>query len=220
MKPDQVIRRSSVSFPLSRRKPRRLGSMPYDRLHRVWKSWFRFAIVLLFSAGASTSHASSTLDSRLPIPPGTRLSLALVGYNYTSRYIDTFSVNGQGGGNLYVSSPTSGGGGTVCCISYVKGRPAGEVTVRWQAGGCMFRAPGPMADGRTHLAHSFFREIRVKVDPRIPDHPEDFEVHFYPDGHVEAAITDGSSSPRLVYSKLREDSSEFPRCPDEKEPKK
>jgi hypothetical protein len=77
-----------------------------------------------------------------------------------------------------------------------------------------------MADGRTHLAHSFFREIRVKVDPRLPDDPQEFEVHFYPDGHVEAAITDGSSSPRLVYSKGREDRSEFPRCPNEKEPKK
>lgn len=202
------------------KKPRHIGSEFSDRLHGLWRSMFRFALVLLLAAGASIPHSSVALNTPHVIPPGTRVSLALVGYNYTSRYIDTFSVDGQGGGNLYVSSPTSGGGGTVCCISYEKGRPAGEVTVRWQSGGCMFRAPGPMADGRTHLAHSFFREIRVKVDPRIPAHPEEFEVHFYPDGHVEAAITDGSSSPRLVYSKLREDKSEFPRCPDEKEPKK
>jgi hypothetical protein len=183
------------------------------------KLLFRGWVVLLFLASTSIPRASMALDEPRVLPPGTRFSLALLGYNYTSRYIDTFSVNGQGGGNLYVSSPTSGGGGTVCCVSYVQGRPAGEVTVRWQSGGCMLRVPGGLADGSTHLAHSFFREIKVKVDPLIPSRPRNFEVHFYPDGHVEAAITDGRSSPRLVYSKSREDRSDFPRCPDEKEPK-
>ncbi|MFC0131972.1 hypothetical protein CR105_16245 [Massilia eurypsychrophila] len=187
---------------------------------RLRRPFSQLVIALVIVLGSSIPLASTALEAKRTVPAGTRLSLALVGYNYTSRYIDTFSVNGQGGGNLYVSSPTSGGGGAVCCVSYVQGRPMGEVTIRWQSGGCTFRAPGPMADGRTHLAHSFFREIRVKVDPRLPDDPQEFEVHFYPDGHVEAAITDGSSSPRLVYSKGREDRSEFPRCPNEKEPKK
>jgi hypothetical protein len=43
--------------------------------------------------------------------------LVIIGYNYTSRYIDQFSVDGAGGGNLYVSGPSSGGGGIVCCAS-------------------------------------------------------------------------------------------------------
>ncbi|MES2757092.1 MAG: DUF3304 domain-containing protein [Pseudomonadota bacterium] len=183
------------------------------------KHFFRHCISLLFVAGVVLPQVSIASDLERPVAPGTRLSLALVGFNYTSRYIDTFSVNGQGGGNLYVSSPTSGGGGTVCCVSYVQGRPAGEVTVRWQSGGCMFRVPGGLTDGRTHLAHSYFREIKVKVDPRIANSPQNFEVHFYPDGHVEAAITDGRSSPRLIFSKSRADRSEFPRCPNEEEPK-
>lgn len=138
----------------------------------------------------------------------------------TSRYIDTFSANGQGGGNLFVSSPTSGGAGTVCCVTYVQGRPAVAVTVRRESGGCMFRVAGGLADGSTHLAHDFFREIKVEVEPRIPSRPQNFEVHFYPDGHAEAAITGEYSSRRLVFSKSREDRSDFPRCPNEKEPTK
>lgn len=168
--------------------------------------------------GTSISCASTDLGQQSPIPLGTRVSLALVGFNYTHRYIDAFSVNGQGGGNLYVSSPTSGGGGSVCCVSYLQGSAARQVTVRWQSGGCMYRAAGVLADGRTHLAHGFFKEVKVQVDPHIPDRPSNLEVHFYPDGHVEAAITENESSPRLVYSKDRADRSPFPRCPDEQEP--
>jgi hypothetical protein len=183
------------------------------RISRAWT-------MLLLLACASVPRTSIALDQVSALPPGTRFSLSIVGYNYTSRYIDSFSVNGQGGGNLYVSGPSSGGGGSMCCVSYVQGRPAGEVTVRWQSSGCMFRAPGRLSDGSTHTAHDFFSEVRVKVDPRIPARPQNFEVHFYPDGHIEAAITDTYSSPRLVYSKSREDRSEFPRCPNETEPKK
>jgi hypothetical protein len=182
----------------------------------IYRAW----IMLFFLACAVVPRASTALEQVRTLPPGTRFSLSLVGYNYTSRYIDSFSVNGQGGGNLYVSGPTSGGGGSVCCVSYVQGRPAGEVTVRWQSSGCMFRAPGRLSDGSTHTAHDFFSEVRVKVEPRIPARPQNLEVHFYPDGHIEAAIKDAYSPPRLVYSKSREDRSEFPRCPNETEPKK
>jgi hypothetical protein len=163
---------------------------------------------------AVTASASKPSDR-----PDTEWVLALVGYNYTSRYIDTFSVNGQGGGNVYVSSPTSGGGGSVCCVTYRKGGSAHEVTVRWQSGGCMYRAPARMADGSTHLFHSFYREARVKVNPNIPDHPKNFEVHFYPDGRVEASLTASASEPRLLYSEDRADKSEFQRCPGDREPK-
>ncbi|MDB5935227.1 MAG: hypothetical protein JWQ01_2571 [Massilia sp.] len=178
---------------------------------------FLIACALIQGAAAA---APSTAPASKPLgKAGAELNLALVGYNYTSRYIDTFSVNGQGGGNVYVSSPTSGGGGTVCCVSYRKGATAYEVTVRWHAGGCMYRAPARMADGRTHLGHSFFRELRVKVDPHIPDGATNFEVHFYPDGHVEAAITARASAPRVVSSEDRADRSEYQRCPGDKEPK-
>lgn len=181
--------------------------------------WLGSCLALLLALGPLISWASGSPLPKIQLPSGTRFNLAIVGYNYTSRYIDDFSVDGQGGGNLYVSGPTSGGGASVCCVSYLQGAAVGEVTVRWQSGGCMFRVPGGLADGRTHLAHSSYRELKVRVDPRIPDHPENFEVHFYPDGHVEAAISASESSPRLVFSKNRADRSDFPRCPGDKEPK-
>jgi hypothetical protein len=176
------------------------------------------SLVLLLLLIPDDVMASSTAKRSSAVPDGERVNLTITGFNYTSRYIDEFSVNGQGGGNLYVSGPTSGGGGSVCCVSYVKGAAAPRIIVRWQSGGCMYRAPGVMADGSTHLAHGFFRELKLNVDARVPDKPAYLEVHFYPDGHVESAITESISSPRLVYSKERADRSDFPRCPHDQEP--
>lgn len=49
------------------------------------------------------------------------IGLAIEGYNYTNRYIASFTVtdengNGAWGGNVFLSSPTSGGGGGTCCV--------------------------------------------------------------------------------------------------------
>jgi hypothetical protein len=173
-------------------------------------------VLLLFQSSGSVISSVAAAESATGT--GKRLNLTLAGFNYTSRYIDRFSVNGQGGGNLYVSGPSSGGGSSVCCISYVKGAAAPTVSVRWQSGGCMFRAPRVLADGSTHLAHGFYRELKVKVNANVPKDPAYLEVHFYPDGHVESAITDTVSAPRLVYSKERADRSDFPRCPNDQEP--
>lgn len=181
--------------------------------------WRGFLLGILLAAGCCISWASSSKDTTVPTPDGMRLNLTLKGYNYTSRYIDGFSVNGQGGGNLYVSGPTSGGGGRVCCVSYVYGAAAPEVTVRWQSGACMYRDSDGSAEGNGSMVHGFYREMKVKVSKAIPPTPSLFEVHFYPDGHVEAAITERASSPRLVYSKDRADRSDFPRCPGDKKPK-
>ncbi|MBC7993450.1 MAG: hypothetical protein H7Z15_09445, partial [Rhizobacter sp.] len=38
-------------------------------------------------------------------------SVVAYGYNYTDTYIDSFEVDGAGGGNLEVSTPTAPGGG-------------------------------------------------------------------------------------------------------------
>lgn len=181
-----------------------------------WK-WLP-ALALLIFGSVMTVVATTASKETSPVRDGTLLNLTLSGYNYTSRYIDGFSVDGHGGGNLYVSGQDSGGGSSACCVNYVKGARARQVIVRWQSGGCMFPVPG-LADGLTHLAHGFYREVKVQVDPRIPDRPAYFEVHFYPDGHVEAAITDQMSPPRLVLDEERVDRSSFPRCPNDQEPK-
>jgi hypothetical protein len=63
-------------------------------------------------------------------------SLALTGYNYTDKSIDGFTVDGLGGGNLRVSGESNGGGGDVCCLSYLVGAKARTVKVRWQKSAC------------------------------------------------------------------------------------
>jgi hypothetical protein len=61
-------------------------------------------------------------------------------------------------------------------------------------------------------------ELKLNVDASVPEKPAYLEVHFYPDGHVESAITENISTPRLVYSKERADRSDFPMCPHDQEP--
>ncbi|TDM06527.1 MAG: hypothetical protein C4K60_18530 [Ideonella sp. MAG2] len=59
-------------------------------------------------------------------------SVVPYGYNYTDGYIDSFSVNGAGGGNLAVSTPTSPGGGHTCCTMLFSGTPKGEpFKIKW-----------------------------------------------------------------------------------------
>ncbi len=69
--------------------------------------------------------------------------------------------------------------------------------------------------------HSYFKEVEVQVhvDPKTVERPQYLEVHFYPDGHVEAAVTEHESPPRLILNKDREDNSPYPRCPNGKQPK-
>jgi hypothetical protein len=150
--------------------------------------------------------------------PREPVGLTLSGYNYTNRYIDQFSVNGIGGGNLHVSTVTSGGT-NVCCFSYTPGTPAPKtVKVKWQHGACEYKIT--TSDNETFSRmHSFFKTLEVPVDPKVPANPGYFEVHFYPDGHVEAAITEHQSGGRLHLDKDREDRSDYPRCPDDQKPK-
>jgi hypothetical protein len=178
-----------------------------------------FGVVLFWLFGQSSLVAAEPRVERSAML-GSETELALVGYNYTLRYIHSFSVDDKGGGNIHVSGPTSGGGGIVCCLSYTRGASAGQVMVRWQSGGCTYRAPGPLSDGRTHLVHNFYHEIKVQIDPSIPDRPRYFEVHFFSDGRVEAAITDKISPPRIALSESRADRSQFQRCPGDQKPNK
>lgn len=149
--------------------------------------------------------------------PREPVGLTIYGYNYTNRYIDQFYVNGNAGSNLGVSTPTAGGSKTVCCFSYTPGTPAPKtVKVKWQHGACKYKETKESTYAYTH---PFFKTLDVPVDPNVPANPSYFEVHFYPDGHVEAAITEHSSPPRLILSEDREDRSDYPRCPDDQKPK-
>jgi len=108
------------------------------------------------------------------------VSLTINGFNYTDLYIDSFEVNGQGGGNLFVSSPTSGGGGGVCCVSFRPGTllPV-QLTIKWTR------------DGKRWC------EKKAWLKGPVPANPRHLGVHFFPDGHIEAEITEDYPELRL-----------------------
>jgi hypothetical protein len=145
-------------------------------------------------------------------------SLALEGYNYTNRYIDSFTVDGHGGGNVYLSSSTSGGGGTVCCVPYWPGTKANVVTVRWQSGACLYHKRSSTSDEIYERLHTFYTEQKVAVVENNKAPSKYMEVHFYPDGTVQAAVTASASPPRLLLSKDRKDNSKYPQCPNDAKP--
>jgi Protein of unknown function (DUF3304) len=109
-----------------------------------------------------------------------RYSLGIVGYNYTDTYIDDYSVNGTGAFNLGVSNQRSGGGKTVCCFGWAPGMKLPMlIRIEWTRG-----------------SDRWCRKTVMLTDPG-PLEPTTFEVHFYPDRHIEVAITDDYSPPRL-----------------------
>jgi Protein of unknown function (DUF3304) len=115
-------------------------------------------------------------DGRMP----RRYSVVAYGYNYTDLYIDSFEVDGAGGGNLEVSVPTAGGGKHTCCTTLVSGLPEGtEFVIKWTR------------DRRRWC------EQTVKLTKPIPTEPRYLEVHFYPDGKIEIEASQQSSPPRL-----------------------
>jgi len=118
--------------------------------------------------------------------------LSILGYNYTGRYIHTFSVNGQGGGNLY---ETSGGGSVVCCLSF---RPDSklpfDVEVEWELDDIR-----DFVNAKWIPAVEEHHKSKATVNGPLPKgEASNFEVHFMPDGSVQAYITDYKSSPFLL----------------------
>lgn len=180
---------------------------------------FLLSTALIFSGIAACQDTSKVASStKVAQAIGTDVSLTLTGYNYTNRYIDQFSVGSAAGGNLFLSSPGGGGGGSVCCIPYVIGASAWKTIVRWQVDACTYNNSVDESGKPSYEIHSFFKEIEVQIDPHIPENPQYFEVHFFSDGHVEAAITAHSSPPRVILSKDREDKTPFKKCPNDKQP--
>ena len=145
-------------------------------------------------------------------PDGAVVSLTIMGFNYTDYDINEFFVDGTGGGNLYVSSASGGGGGSVCCASYVIGSPAPMVKVRWQADACIYDIRR-YNDGKEFSdIFSIYKQASVQV-AAIASTPKYLEIHIYPDGHVEAAITDEVSRPRRVLDQNRRVNTPFRQCP-------
>ncbi|WP_297575274.1 hypothetical protein, partial [uncultured Deefgea sp.] len=95
-------------------------------------------------------------------------------------------VNSSGGMNLEVSKPMAGGGGTVCCASIFPILVPYKMTVQWTR------------DGEKWC------EIEAMLSGPIPAKPENLNVHFYQDGHVEIDVTDDYVEPRLKLERFNE----------------
>ncbi|KAF7598136.1 MAG: hypothetical protein CGU29_14665 [Candidatus Dactylopiibacterium carminicum] len=119
------------------------------------------------------------------VEPFRAYNLTLYGYNYTETEIGSFEVNGAGGGNISVSTPTAGGSKSTCCASlYTPLPPDNSVHIKWTR------------DSKTWC------EAKVPFSGPVPANPEYMEVHFYRDGHIEVAVTETSSPPRLKLERL------------------
>lgn len=187
--------------------------------------WMRIVLALLLIAGLAAckarnqAGAQGAADSKYPEPAQRYVSLTMEGYNYTDRYIDQYSVNGEGGGNLFVSGASSGGGGGVCCLKFLDTGRARKVTVRWQHGACLYTTrSGNSPEVNPDNVHSFFKEAEIMLDEPVPADPKYVETHFYPDGAVRVALSADVSPPRLKLDQRREIKTAFPRCPDDKKP--
>ncbi|WP_169708645.1 DUF3304 domain-containing protein [Trinickia terrae] len=121
--------------------------------------------------------------------------LAIVGYDYTDRAISEFSVNDAWAGNLELSTPTNGGGSSVCCVTLARStKTPFWITVRYRKDALESYPPRKIVEPA-----GGYIDAKVEVKGSIPDDASYLEIHFFPDGHLEAAISgqDGPSPPRL-----------------------
>ncbi|MEX3952511.1 DUF3304 domain-containing protein [Paraburkholderia sp. EG287B] len=121
--------------------------------------------------------------------------LGVFGYNYTDRAVAYFSVNGAGGGNVELSTPTAGGGKTMCCVVMDRDTVTPFwVEVKYKMSALESYPPRKMIEPSQP-----YKSAKVEVTGPIPKDPSYLEIHFYPDGHIEGAISgrDGPSPPRL-----------------------
>jgi len=205
-----------------------VGFIETGSAKRAFAQHARTAMLFLVAALIAPSLAGCTPQDRAGTGNASRIApgdnepvmLAITGYNYTNRHIASFSVDGSGGGNIFVSTPTSGGGGSVCCALYRPGDFERKIVVRWQSDACYYQTKSTISSEVFDNLHYFYKEREVVVDRTVPAEPEVLEVHFYPDGSIHAVITAGATLPRLKLDNAREDKSDYPRCPNDQKPAK
>ena len=129
--------------------------------------------------------------------------LAIVGYNYTAKHINSFDVGPVGGGNVHLSSETGGGGGIVCCFSFQRDVGSRTINVEWTDSICKYNVATHSNGTTTFTIQRELRKSSVKIATPVPRDLQYLEIHFYPDGTVRAAISETISPPRIVLSKSR-----------------
>lgn len=139
------------------------------------------------SEPAATAHAPPMLNGRELYTgphrtPKSMKGLTIVGYNYTDTYIDSFRVNGAGGGNIEVSDEGYKYGGGTCCAPIRADMPLpAPVEITWTRS--IYKGP--------------WCTQKVLLEGPIRESANYFEVHFYQDGHIEVALSDFPGPPRL-----------------------
>ena len=120
--------------------------------------------------------------------------LGITGYNYTGRYIDGFSVNGQGGTNM---GAHTNGSGEACCIVWRPGTAHPILMfVEWTYGERWNHEKGlKLQDAETH-------RVEVELKGPVPQNPTVFAVHFYPDNTVQVEVAEDYPKPRLRRSDM------------------
>lgn len=157
-------------------------------------------------------NVSSAKQAEVSVPENearTHYMLGILGYNYTNEDIAAFSIDGQGGGDIRVSTPTEGGGGTVCCVLFSK-NPTWpiKVRVRWQSGGCRVWHK----NGRSGHNQYYYKEALVNVEPSPSAIPAYISAHFYKDGSVRVRLLNDAEFPLLKLPSSRAIDEEFPEC--------
>jgi hypothetical protein len=142
------------------------------------------AITMAGGCNSQTSPSAKSAPANASAPAADTTpkayNLTIYGYNYTNTEIGSFEVNGQGGGNVEVSVPDAGGGKSVCCVTvYTPSVQPKKVTIKWTR------------DLDTWC------EQEIVLAPFAISIAKYFEVHFYPDGSIELAVTGESSDSRL-----------------------
>lgn len=159
-----------------------------------------------------TKQEKNEIQSEFPVPENeakTHYMLGIIAYNYTDDPIAAFSIDGADGGHVRLSSPTSGGSGTSCCVLLSK-NPVWpmQVLVRWQVGGCRVYDE----DRRSGHSQYYYKELITTVERGNRTHPSDIAVHFFKDGSVRVTLSDGWDPPLVKLQKNRAIEKKFSEC--------
>lgn len=158
-------------------------------MHSIRTVYLAFALTLISACDQSAVENRYRIHSQ-SIHGGSNKSigLAIHGYNYTDRVIELFSIDSQGGGNIAVSSPTSGGGKTTCCLRWYLGSELSRpVKIEWM---------------RYKNDKEFWCKKTVMLEAPFPYRPTDVGVHFMPDGNIKVEVTEGYPDLKLSLDRF------------------
>ncbi len=157
--------------------PRKIKEQSEHAEKSKYDYWTPLVVLLILAAIAYWA-----LEIRKP----SSYAVCLQGFNHTERGISEFRVNGQWGGNISPKEPGDqyGGGGSFSCGNTIGGRTA---TIKWSF---PLQTREQLNKGievppETH-------EVTLPMPEAESNHSRYFQVHFFPDNHVELKLSDHS----------------------------